>query len=129
MAGLEIIGPSTDEAAGVTGPPPSAASSRVATPRYREPVSRMRSEPEDAADAGEITDFLELSVKRKEQRARDVTALILHNNVYQVTVALASLARFEEDRDSSVFVGLELRDPAEEKLRVRSAYQTPVRAD
>eukprot|EP00969_Alexandrium_andersonii_P174444 7712751-Alexandrium_andersonii.AAC.1 len=37
MAGLRIIGPSVDEAAGVTGPPPSAVSSCVATPRFSEP--------------------------------------------------------------------------------------------
>eukprot|EP00969_Alexandrium_andersonii_P278287 12301982-Alexandrium_andersonii.AAC.1 len=101
MAGLEILGPSTDEAAGVTGPPPSAASSRVATPRYHEPVSMVGREPEYRTDDGETTDVLEPSVRREEHRARDVTALILRNNVYQVTVALASLARFEEDRDAS----------------------------
>eukprot|EP00969_Alexandrium_andersonii_P080449 3546454-Alexandrium_andersonii.AAC.1 len=129
MAGLETLGPSTDEAAGATGPPPSAVSSRVATPRYREPVVRVAREPADRADDGETTDPLELSFRRDEQRARDVTEITLRSNVYHVTVALASLARFNEDREASVSAGLELRGPAVEELRVRPAYRTPARTE
>eukprot|EP00969_Alexandrium_andersonii_P013327 581346-Alexandrium_andersonii.AAC.1 len=70
MAGLEILGPSIDEAAGATGPPPSLASSRVATPRYQEPAVRVAREPADRTDDGDATSLLELSFIREEQRAR-----------------------------------------------------------
>eukprot|EP00969_Alexandrium_andersonii_P072032 3178754-Alexandrium_andersonii.AAC.1 len=105
MAGLEILGPSFDEAAGMTGPPPSVASSR-------EPAARVAREPAGRSDDGEATSLLELSFIREEQRARDVTEIVVHNNAYQVAVAVASLARFNEDREDGDNAEHELQNPA-----------------
>eukprot|EP00969_Alexandrium_andersonii_P132802 5872966-Alexandrium_andersonii.AAC.1 len=66
---------------------------------------------------------------REEQRVRDVTEMVMRGNAYQVTVALASLARFDEDREAGVHAGFELRDSAVEELRVRAVYRTPVRTE
>eukprot|EP00969_Alexandrium_andersonii_P348783 15421627-Alexandrium_andersonii.AAC.1 len=99
MAGLASAGPSMDEMAGKTGPPPSAASSRAATPRYQAPLMRITREPTDRSEVGGADSFLALSARIGERRAKDVTNILLHNNAYQATVALCSFALFGEGRE------------------------------
>eukprot|EP00969_Alexandrium_andersonii_P214981 9493766-Alexandrium_andersonii.AAC.1 len=56
VAGLRTLGPSSEEVAGATGPPPSAVSPGAATPRFSEPVPRRGREQEDPTGAGEPAD-------------------------------------------------------------------------